>query len=274
MTFIQAIILGIFQGVTEFLPISSSGHLVVLQHFFGIKEGNLFFTEMLHFGTLISIFIVYFNDIIKIIAEFFKMLGQGIKNKKIRVTNIYQKMAILIILGSIPTAIIGLVFKDTFEKLYNSILAISIAFLITGFILWFVDKKSRGNKDIKDMNFIDSILIGIFQGAAIAPGISRSGSTIAGGLFRGLNRKLATEFSFLLALPATFGAGLLGIKEVIDTGSQTQFSAPLVVGVIVSTIVGVISIRILIKLLENEKLYYFSYYLWALGIILLFTQMF
>ncbi|HHV27288.1 undecaprenyl-diphosphatase UppP [Anaerosalibacter bizertensis] len=274
MTFLQAIVLGIFQGITEFLPISSSGHLVVLQNFFGIKEGNLFFTEMLHFGTLISIFIVYFNDIIKIIAEFFKMLGQGIKNKKIRVTNIYQKMAILIILGSIPTAIIGLVFKDTFEKLYNSILAISIAFLITGFILWFVDKKSRGNKDIKDMNFIDSILIGIFQGAAIAPGISRSGSTIAGGLFRGLNRKLATEFSFLLALPATFGAGLLGIKEVIDTGSQTQFSAPLVVGVIVSTIVGVISIRILIKLLENEKLYYFSYYLWALGIILLFTQMF
>lgn len=274
MTFLQAIVLGIFQGITEFLPISSSGHLVVLQNFFGIKEGNLFFTEMLHFGTLISIFIVYFNDIIKIIAEFFKMLGQGIKNKKIRVTNIYQKMAILIILGSIPTAIIGLVFKDTFEKLYNSILAISIAFLITGFILWFVDKKSRGNKDIKDMNFIDSILIGIFQGAAIAPGISRSGSTIAGGLFRGLNRKLATEFSFLLALPATFGAGLLGIKEVIDTGSQTQFSAPLVVGVIVSTIVGVISIRILIKLLENEKLYYYSYYLWALGIILLFTQMF
>lgn len=274
MTFLHAIILGIFQGITEFLPISSSGHLVVLQHFFGIKEGNLFFTEMLHFGTLISIIIVYFNDIIKIIAEFFKMLGQGIKNKKIRVTNIYQKMAILIIIGSIPTAIIGLAFKDTFEKLYNSILAISIAFLITGFILWFVDKKSRGNKDIKDMSFLDSILIGIFQGAAIAPGISRSGSTIAGGLFRGLNRKLATEFSFLLALPATFGAGLLGIKEVIDTGSQAQFSAPLVLGIIISTVVGIISIKVLIKLLENEKLYYFSYYLWVLGIILLLTQMF
>lgn len=274
MTFLHAIILGIFQGITEFLPISSSGHLVVLQHFFGIKEGNLFFTEMLHFGTLISIIIVYFNDIIKIIAEFFKMLGQGIKNKKIRVTNMYQKMAILIIIGSIPTAIIGLAFKDTFEKLYNSILAISIAFLITGFILWFVDKKSRGNKDIKDMSFLDSILIGIFQGAAIAPGISRSGSTIAGGLFRGLNRKLATEFSFLLALPATFGAGLLGIKEVIDTGSQAQFSAPLVLGIIISTVVGIISIKVLIKLLENEKLYYFSYYLWVLGIILLLTQMF
>ncbi|MCR2042717.1 undecaprenyl-diphosphatase UppP [Anaerosalibacter massiliensis] len=274
MTFIQAIILGIFQGVTEFLPISSSGHLVVLQHFFGIKEGNLFFTEMLHFGTLISIFIVYFNDIIKIIIEFFRMLGQGIKNKKFKITNIYQKMAILIIIGSIPTAIIGLVFKDSFEKLYSSISAISIAFLITGFILWFVDKKARGNKDVKDMSLFDSILIGVFQGAAIAPGISRSGSTIAGGLFRGLNRKLATEFSFLLALPATFGAGLLGIKEVIDTGSKAHFSAPLLLGVVISTVVGVISIKILIKLLENEKLYYFSYYLWALGIILLFTQMF
>lgn len=274
LSFFQAIILGIFQGITEFLPISSSGHLVVLQHFFGIKEGNLFFTEMLHFGTLISIFIVYFNDIIKMIVEFFKMLGQGIKNKKIKITNIYQKMAILIIIGSIPTAIIALVFKDTFERLYTSIFSISISFIITGFLLWFVDKKTRLNKNVEDMSFFDSILIGVFQGIAIVPGISRSGLTISGGLLRGLDRKLATKFSFLLALPATFGAGLLGIKEVIDTGSETYFSVPLILGMFISTIVGVVSIKILMQLLENKKLHYFSYYLWTLGLILLFAQMF
>lgn len=274
MTYFQAIILGIFQGISEFLPISSSGHLVVLQRIFGIKEGNLFFTEMLHFGTLISIFIVFFNDIIKIIVEFFKMIGHGIKNKKFKITNIYQKMAILIIVGSIPTAIIGLLFQDTFEKLYSSLLSISIAFIVTGFILWIVDKKSRGHKKIKNMSYGDALIIGTFQGVAIIPGISRSGSTIAGGLFRGLDRNLATEYSFLLALPATFGASLLGIKDVIETGSEVYFSLPLITGVIISALVGVISLRLLIKLLQNKKLHYFSYYLWALGIFLLIYQLF
>ncbi|WP_077367551.1 undecaprenyl-diphosphatase UppP [Anaerosalibacter sp. Marseille-P3206] len=274
MTYFQAIILGIFQGISEFLPISSSGHLVVLQRIFGIKEGNLFFTEMLHFGTLISIFVVFFNDIIKIIVEFFKMIGQGIKNKKFKITNIYQKMAILIIVGSIPTAIIGLLFQDTFEKLYSSLLSISVAFIITGFILWIVDKKSRGHKKVKNMSYVDSLVIGTFQGIAIIPGISRSGSTIAGGLFRGLDRNLATEYSFLLALPATFGAALLGIKDVVETGSEVYFSLPLITGVIISAIVGIVSLRLLIKLLQNKKLHYFSYYLWALGIFLLIYQLF
>lgn len=274
MTYFQAIILGIFQGISEFLPISSSGHLVVLQHFFSIEEGNLFFTEMLHFGTLISIFIVFFNDIIKIIAEFFKMIGQGIKNKKFQLTNIYQKMAILIIVGSIPTAIIGLLFQETFEKLYSSLLYISIAFIVTGFILWIVDKKSIGEKKVKNMTYGDAVIIGTFQGIAIIPGISRSGSTIAGGLFRGLNRNLATEYSFLLALPATFGAAILGIKDVIQTGNEVYFSLPLLTGVIISAVVGIISIKLLIKLLQNKKLHYFSYYLWTLGIILLVSQLF
>ena len=274
MTFLQAIILGIFQGISEFLPISSSGHLVVLQNIFGIKEGNLFFTEMLHFGTLISIFIVFFNDIIKIITEFFKMIGQSIKNKKFKITNIYQQLAIFIIVGSIPTAFIGLLFQDTFEKLYSSLFSISIAFMITGFILWIVDKRSRGSKKVKDMTYGDALIIGTFQGIAIIPGISRSGSTIAGGLFRGLNRNLATEFSFLLALPATFGAALLGIKDAIETSSEVYFSLPLVTGVLISAITGIISLRLLIKLLQSKKLHYFSYYLWALGIILLIYQIF
>lgn len=274
MTLIQAIILGIFQGISEFLPISSSGHLVILQHFFGIKEGNLFFTEMLHFGTLISIVIVYFNDIIKIIVEFFKMLGSGIKNKKFKIVNDYQKLALLIIIGSIPTAIIGFLFEDFFKKLYSSsILPIGVAFLITGLLLWIANKKPHENKKVRNMTILDSLTIGIFQGIAIIPGISRSGSTIVAGLLRGLDRSLATEFSFLLALPATFGAGLFGITDVIKTGSAAVIDGPLIIGILLSTIVGVFAIKFLIKMLKKDKLHYFSYYLWIIGFITIISDL-
>ena len=273
MTLIQAIILGIIQGVAEFLPISSSGHLVVLQNFFGIKEGNLFFTEMLHFGTLISIFIVYFNDIINIIVEFFKMIGDGIKNKKFRIKNGYQKLGLLIIVGSIPTAIIGILFEDFFENFYSSsLLPIGIAFMITGLLIWIANKRPYENKNVKNMSFLDSFIIGTFQGIAIIPGISRSGSTIVAGLFRGLDRSLATEFSFLLALPATFGAGLLGIRDVVKTGSELAFTAPLLIGMALSTIIGVFAIKFLISILKKDKLYYFSYYLWTIGLITIISH--
>lgn len=273
MTLVQAIILGIFQGVTEFLPISSSGHLVLLQNFFGIKEGNLFFTEMLHFGTLISILIVYFNDIINIIIEFFKMIGEGIKNKNFKIKNGYQKLALLIIIGSIPTAIIGFLFEDFFKTLYSSsLLPIGMAFIITGFLLWIANRKPYENKNVKNMSFLDSIIIGLFQGIAIIPGISRSGSTIVAGLLRGLDRSLATEFSFLLALPAIFGAGLFGIIDVVKTGSEVAFTIPLLAGVLLSAIVGVFAIKFLISMLKKDKLHYFSYYLWIVGLITIISH--
>ncbi|HSH36900.1 undecaprenyl-diphosphate phosphatase, partial [Schnuerera sp.] len=128
-------------------------------------------------------------------------------------------------------------------------------------------KRSYENKNVKKMSIMDSIIIGVFQGIAIIPGISRSGSTIVSGLFRGLNRSLATEFSFLLALPATLGAGLLGIRKAMKTNSEVAFTMPLLIGVLLSTIVGVIAIKILIKMLKKDKLYYFSYYLWLVGLL-------
>jgi len=267
LSFFQAIILGIFQGVAEFLPISSSGHLALLQKFFGIKEGNLFFTEMLHFGTLISIFIVYFNDILKMIVEFFKLIFSIVKGNKVEKINKHQKLALLIIIGSIPTAIVGLLFEDFFESLYTSILPIGIAFLVTGLLLWFSEKKAYQNKNISKMSYVDSLIIGTAQGIAIIPGISRSGSTIVAGLLRGLNKPLATEYSFLLALPATFGAGLLGILKLIKSNSEILIDLPLIAGVLISAIVGIFSIRFLVRLLNKNKLHYFSYYLWAIGII-------
>jgi undecaprenyl-diphosphatase len=239
---------------------------------FGITEGNLFFTEMLHFGTLISIVIVYFKDIKLIIIDIIKLIVNIVKRKRQKLTK-YQKLGLLIIAGSVPTAIIGLSFEDFFESLYTSLLPIGFSFLVTGMLLWVAEKKSKTFKDVKDMTFLDSILIGIFQGLAIIPGISRSGSTIVMGLFRGLKKPLATEYSFLLALPATFGAFLLGIIKVSRGSATAVFNLPLFVGVILSCVVGVISIKALIKILNKNKLHYFSYYLWALGAFIIITQL-
>lgn len=273
MSLIQAVILGIFQGIAEFLPISSSGHLALLQHLFGIEEGNLFFTEMLHFGTLISIFIVYFKDIKKIIYEIFILIGDIIKGRRKKLTA-HQKLGLFVLTGSIPTAIIGLLFEDFFENLYTSILPIGIAFIVTGFLLYFAERKTSKNRKIEDMNLMDSLVVGTCQGIAIIPGISRSGSTIVASLFRGLNKSLATEYSFLLALPAIFGAFLLRIIDVFKEGPNiVMINAPLIVGVILSAVVGVISIKTFIKVLKNNNLHYFSYYLWIVGIITVITQL-
>ena len=273
MNYIEAIILGIFQGVAEFLPISSSGHLSILQHLFGIKEGNLFFTEMLHFGTLISIVIVYFKDIKLIIIDFIKLIIDIFKEKKIKELTKFQKLGLLIIVGSVPTAFIGLTFEDFFETLYTSLIPIGFALIFTGFLLWLSERKGKETKDVKEMTFLDSILIGVLQGFAIIPGISRSGSTIVAGLFRGLKKPLATEFSFLLALPATFGAFLLGMIKISKEPSQMLINGPLFLGVILSAVVGVISIKILIKVLNKNKLHYFSYYLWLVGAITIISQL-
>lgn len=266
MSWFEAIVMGIFQGVAEFLPISSSGHLALLQYIFKIKEGNLFFTVMLHFGTLLSIFIVYFKDIARIIYEFFGLIGTILKRKRITRLTKYQWFGMLIIVGSIPTAIIGLSLKDFFESLYTSIVPIGVAFIVTGFLLWFAERSGGEGKDVRDVKLIDAILIGIFQGIAIIPGISRSGSTIVGGLFRGLKKPVATEYSFLLALPATFGAFLLGMKDVVE-GGEAFINGPLILGVILSAVTGVFAIKALIKLLNRNKLKYFSYYLWTLGVL-------
>lgn len=154
MSIIEAIILGIFQGVAEFLPISSSGHLALLQHLFDIKEGNLFFTEMLHFGTLISIFIVYFKDIMRIIYEILVLIGDIIKGRRKKLT-LHQKLGLFVLTGSIPTAIIGLTFEDFFASLYTSILPIGIALIITGFLLFLAEKNTYQSKGIKDMTIKD-----------------------------------------------------------------------------------------------------------------------
>ena len=252
MTLIEAIILGIVQGVTEFLPISSSGHLVLMQHLLNIEGNGNEFEVLVHIGTLASILVVFSSDI--------KLLFLDVKTKNNR------SYIFFLFLASLPAAITGIWFKDYFELFFDDYLIVSKALLITGLILvssYFF--KPRNKKH----NLISSILIGFFQALAITPGISRSGMTISCALLLGINAKDAAKFSFLMAIPVISGAGFL---TFID--SYNNFSIPISVGIaalLSSFLIGILALKWLLNLLGRGKLHYFGIYCILLGLFMIFT---
>nr|WP_239559129.1 undecaprenyl-diphosphatase UppP [Sporohalobacter salinus] len=255
----DGIILGIVQGITEFLPISSSGHLVIFKKLLGFTEPQLIYDVFLHFGTLIAVTIFYWDDIKELLSFDFK----------------YNKERILIIVATLPTAIMGFVLKDTFEKLFGSILSVSIALLVTGVLLWLVDSLDINfDKEIKNLNLLQAIVIGIAQGLAITPGISRSGITIITGLFVGLRRKSAARFSFLIFIPAVLGATLLEVVDLFEVGSIEVNYLALIIGTVTSTIVGYAAIKFLLRILEKDKFKNFAYYVWGIGSLILILNFF
>ncbi len=273
MTVWKSIILGIVQGLTEFLPISSSGHLVIVQKLLGVNDHNaLFFATMLHIGTLLSIFFVYGKDIIFLLREFFKMLYEVATGKGIRLENDYRKLGLFVILATIPTAIIGLAFNDLFEALFQGQLFIGFALLVTGFLLWFAEKWASEGKNIKRMRPIDAIIIGVFQAFAITPGISRSGSTIVGSLIRGLNKELTVKFSFLISIPAILGAAVLEIKDAAVNGMGGTSLFMILLGMLSAALSGFIAIKAMISFIKRKKLHYFSYYTWIVGLSIIFIS--
>lgn len=274
MTLWKAIILGIVQGLTEFLPVSSSGHLAIAQNLLEVPDSKvLFFTTMLHFGTLIAVFLVYGKDIIMLFKEFYKVMGEMISGKGLRLNNYHRRLGFFIILATIPTAIIGLTLKDFFESLFHMQIAIGMALLITGTLLWFAEKWNSGKKDVRDMGIFDALVVGIFQAFAIAPGISRSGSTIVGSLLMGLNKELTVKFSFLISLPAILGATIFETKDALVSGTGNISFFIICVGVLSATISGFIAIKSMISFIKREKLYYFSYYTWTIGLIIIIISL-
>ncbi len=268
MSYLQAVILGFVQGLTEFLPVSSSGHLALLQHFFGISGDNvLLFTVLLHVGTLISVFFMYWKDIWDLIRELFITIGDLVTGKGLRLAERpTRKLGVMIIVASIPTAIIGFAFNDFFESLYTGIIYIGIGFLITGTMMYFSEKLGSNSRDLEHMNFRNALFIGLLQGIAICPGISRSGSTLVGGLTTGLKRDFAVRFAFLISIPAIMGSALVEGKHAIEEGIDLSIIGPVLVGMAVAAVSGVIAIKAMIKVVSDKKLKYFSYYVWALGI--------
>jgi len=243
--YFQASILALVQGITEWLPVSSSAHLAIIQHLFGISP-PVFFDIALHVGTLISVLLFFRNDIIELIRE-----------KDV-------KMLLYIIIASIPTAIIGLALKDFFESFFSNIALIGVALIITGTLL-FLTRYAKEKKQ-KQPDAASAFIIGIAQGIAVAPGISRSGSTISTGMLLGIDKEKAARFSFLLSVPAVLGAAMLeGRKAVL---SSIDFG-PMLLGVVVAAVVGYLSIDFLLKIIRKNSFSVFAYYCWLLGIVVI-----
>ncbi|MFZ7132113.1 MAG: undecaprenyl-diphosphate phosphatase [Eubacteriales bacterium] len=271
MNTITSIIMGIVQGLTEFLPVSSSGHLVILQHFFQVNEGNLAYSILLHLGTLIAVFIAFWNSIKNMIIEFFHMLKDLFSTGSLKIyTNKYRQYIMHIIIASIPVGIIGVLFDDVFETIFSKIEVVAFTLILTGILLIVGERIGKKNrKNIENMSLANVLTVGLFQTMAIMPGISRSGSTIVGGLFSGLKKEEATEFSFLVSLPAVLGAVILKSKDIMELESLGMSPITLISGFLASVIFGVFAIKLLVTLVKKGKLHYFSYYCWTVAVLLL-----
>ena len=267
MTYFEAVILGLVQGLAEFLPISSSGHLALLQQWFDIDENKvLLFAVLLHVGTLISVFIVYWKDIWELIVELCLTIKDLLTGKGLRLEERpVRKLGVMIIVATIPTAIIGILFNDLFDKLYTSVLPIGIGLIITGFLLVLAERTGNSNRGIDKMNFRNALFIGTVQGIAICPGISRSGSTLFGSLICNLDRKFAVKFVFLISIPSILGSAIMETPEAIKARFDMAQLGPVLVGMAVAAVSGLIAIKTMIKIVSDKKLSYFSYYVWALG---------
>ncbi len=255
MTIFESIFQGIIQGLTEFLPVSSSGHIHIIHGVFGIDDNlPLFFVIILHLFTLLAVLIVFRKEIIKIIIGFFKGLLKKDYNEDF-------KMGLYIIIATIPTGIIGLAFEDIFEKHLSKPLLVSAFLFITGLML-FISKYFKEGEE--ELNYKKAIIIGIVQGLAITPGISRSGSTISTAIFLKVKRETAGVFSFLLSIPAILGATILKFKEF--TTLESGIIKISLIGGLFAFVFGLFSLIFLVKLIKKGKFYIFSYYCFALSI--------
>lgn len=267
MTYFQAIVLGLVQGLAEFLPISSSGHLALLQYFFGVeKDSVLLFTVLMHVGTLVSVFIIYWKDIAELVVELFRTIRDLCTGRGLRINSSpTRRLGFMIIVATIPTAIIGLVFEDFFSGLYLSIVSIALGLVFTGTILLIAEKIGKSNKGIMEMKWRYALFVGVMQGIAICPGISRSGSTLFGGLIAGLNRELAVKFAFLISIPSILGSVVMEAPDAFGQGVDMSMLGPIIAGVIVSALSGIFAIKAMIRVVSNKRLIGFTVYVWLVA---------
>lgn len=259
MNLFQAIVLGIVQGITEFLPISSSGHLLLLQKLWHISGDNLTFIVLLHLGTLVAVIYAMRKEIMWLY-----------QNPKSRLSG-------MILIALLPTAGIGALFEEWFESLFENGGTLGAEFLITGVVLWWMDTCVKGNKTEENMSTMDSLWIGAFQGIAIMPALSRSGLTIAAGLWRKMSPDAAGRFSFLLSIPAILGATLMKVDDLVEHLSTTSQSLPfgnMIAGFFAAAIAGYIGVEFTLWLLRNSRMRIFAVYVWILAAFVLSDQIF
>jgi undecaprenyl-diphosphatase len=265
---IEAIVLGIVQGITEFLPISSDGHLVLVPYLLGWKTPSLLIITMLHWGTLLAILLVFWPDFWQILVA----LPPAIRQRSL--ADPYARLGLWIVVGTIPVALAGWLIKDWVEAMLDSVSATGLFMLVTAALLagseWLTRNRSNP-RTISGLNWLDGFLIGASQIIALLPGLSRSGSTISVGLLREINRADAARFSFLLGAPAIFGAGLLETVDALAKGGGelTANALPIFVGILVSAVTGLLAIRFLLAYLRQRTLYLFAGYCAVVGLVVL-----
>lgn len=278
MNIFQAIILGLVQGIAEFLPISSSGHLKLTEHLMGlsgIEADFLFFDVMLHFGTLIAVFVSYRKEIAELLTEFFKMCGLKKVSRKEPKNIPARRMIIFLIISLLPLFVI-LPFKDWIESLgsgLHALVVVGITLILTGMLLYFSDRFPKGEKDEKSMTALDAVLIGVAQMIAVFPGLSRSGLTITAGTTRGLDRSFAVKFSFLMSIPTVLAATVLEVIDVFKVGLGGLSIWLCLAGMVVAGVSGYFAISFLKKMAERNKFGGFALWCWGAGLFALILSL-
>lgn len=283
MSLLESIIMGIIQGATEFLPVSSSGHLAIFKNMFHVNtDTGIMFDILLHFGTLVAIFIVYWKDIVELIVEGFTIIGLACCNvgrffanlfskekkpyRKIIETE-YRKFVMLVILSTLVTMVIALPFESKIENAGNTLLVPGFCLCITSVILFIADRVQKGNKGPAEATYKNSLFIGLAQGIATLPGISRSGSTITAGLACGFNREFAVKYSFIMSIPTILGACILQIPDLVGASLAGSEILNYVSGMIVAGVVGFFCIKVMLKSVKNNKFKGYSIYCLCAGVI-------
>ena len=253
--FLGAILLGLLQGVTEFLPISSSGHLVLLQHFIDVGGDDLAFDLLLHLGTLVPVFVIFRSDILAMLRDPFQGTGPLAERDGVR-------WLAFVIIASVPTAIMGLLLEDYFESMFSGPLSLAWQFAVTAVTLQATAKYGNGEREVGQMTWKDALIVGIAQGVAILPAVSRSGSTIAVAMMLGLRRDLAGRFSFIISIPAILGAVMLKARKVtVDPAVMPAWLA----GAAVALVVGWVSLWFLVKVIKAGDFSKFAWYCWGMA---------
>ena len=269
MTYLSSFLLGLVQGLAEFLPISSSGHLSIAQNLLGLNtEIPEFFDVLLHLGTLVAVFVAYWRDICDMVAELIRGVGDLVHGTTPRQVPPARRLILLIIVGTLPLFILLPIHKQV-QALSNNMVFIGAALVVTGFLLFACDLVRKGKKTERTATIADGLVGGLGQAIATMPGISRSGMTITTGCFMGFERKFAVRFSFLLSIPAVLGANILSLKDALDDGIIWAEVPMYVVGVITAAVVGYACIRLLRLVAEKGRFGAFAYYCWAVGLLTL-----
>jgi len=269
MSLLMSILLGLIQGVAEFLPISSSGHLAIAQHLLNIDtDVPEFFDVLLHLGTLLAVFVAYWQDIKDMVREFIHGVGDLAHGTTPTPVPPARRLILLIIIGTLPLFLVLPIHKKV-QTLSGSMGFIGGALIVTGFLLFACDLIRKGRKDERNATWLDAVIVGVGQAIATLPGISRSGMTITAGCFSGFERKFAVRFAFLLSIPAVLGANILSLKDALETGIDWSQVPVYLVGVIVAAVSGYFCIRLLKMIADKGRFGAFAYYCWAVGVVTL-----